>query len=190
MPGSHMVYTGNIVFESENRKRKDRYTLKNIVLIGMPGAGKSTVGVVIAKKLGYHFMDSDLVIQDRTGKMLHEIIEEKGTDGFLQVEGEINASLCCDRTVIATGGSVVYSAKAMEHLKEIGSVVYLQLSYEAVAERLGDLQERGVALKEGQTLRDLYEERTPLYEKYADITLNCEGKMIREVVAELAEKLA
>ena len=105
------------------------------------------------------------------------------------MEGEINASLCCDRTVIATGGSVVYSAKAMEHLKEIGSVVYLQLSYEAVAERLGDLQERGVALKEGQTLRDLYEERTPLYEKYADITLNCEGKMIREVVAELAARL-
>ena len=110
MPGSHMVYTGNIVFESENRKRKDRYTLKNIVLIGMPGAGKSTVGVVIAKKLGYRFMDSDLVIQERTGKMLHEIIEEKGTEGFLTVEGEINASLCCDRTVIATGGSVVYSA--------------------------------------------------------------------------------
>ena len=96
-----MVYTGNIVFESENRKRKDRYTLKNIVLIGMPGAGKSTVGVVIAKKLGYRFMDSDLVIQERTGKMLHEIIEEKGTEGFLTVEGEINASLCCDRTVIA-----------------------------------------------------------------------------------------
>ncbi len=189
MPGSHMVYTGSIVFESENRKRKDRYTLKNIVLIGMPGAGKSTVGVVIAKKLGYRFMDSDLVIQERTGKMLHEIIEEKGTEGFLTVEGEINASLCCDRTVIATGGSVVYSAKAMEHLKEIGRVVYLQLSCEAVAERLGDLQERGVALKEGQTLRDLYEERTPLYERYADITLNCEGKMIREVVAELAARL-
>ena len=91
MPGSHMVYTGNIVFESENRKRKERYTLKNIVLIGMPGAGKSTVGVVIAKKLGYRFMDSDLVIQERTGKMLHEIIEEKGTEGFLTVEGEINA---------------------------------------------------------------------------------------------------
>ena len=154
--------------------------MKNIVLIGMPGAGKSTVGVVIAKKLGYRFMDSDLVIQERTGKMLHEIIEEKGTEGFLTVEGEINASLCCDRTVIATGGSVVYSAKAMEHL---------QLSCEAVAERLGDLQERGVALKEGQTLRDLYEERTPLYERYADITLNCEGKMIREVVAELAARL-
>ena len=91
--------------------------------------------------------------------------------------------------MIATGGSVVYSARAMEHLKEIGRVVYLQLSCEAVAERLGDLQERGVALKEGQTLRDLYEERTPLYERYADITLNCEGKMIREVVAELAARL-
>ena len=162
--------------------------MNNIILIGMPGAGKSTVGVVLAKKLGYRFADSDLVIQDRTGKVLHDIITEKGLEGFLQVEEEVNASLECDRTVIATGGSVVYSAKAMEHLGQIGQIVYLKLSYDAVAERLGDLQERGVALKEGQTLRDLYEERTPLYEKYADITLNCEGKMIREVVAELAEK--
>ena len=165
------------------------HTWNNLVLIGMPGAGKSTVGVVIAKKLGYRFMDSDLVIQERTGKMLHEIIAEKGTDGFLQVEDEVNASLCCEKTVIATGGSAVYGKKAMEHLKQIGRVVYLQLSYEGIAERLGDLKERGVALKEGQTLRDLYEERTPLYEKYADITLHCDGKMIREVVAELAERL-
>ena len=162
----------------------------NLILIGMPGAGKSTVGVVIAKKLGYHFMDSDLVIQDRMGKMLHEIITERGTDGFLEVEGEINSSISCNRTVIATGGSAVYSSKAMEHFKQIGKVVYLQLSYDSIADRLGDLKERGVALQEGQTLRDLYEERIPLYEKYADITLNCDGKMIREVVGELAKRLA
>ena len=162
--------------------------MNNIILIGMPGAGKSTVGVVLAKKLGYRFADSDLVIQDRTGKVLHDIITEKGLEGFLQVEEEVNASLECDRTVIATGGSVVYSAKAMEHLGQIGQIVYLKLSYDAVAERLGDLQERGVALKKDQTLADLYDERIPMYEKYADVTVDCEGKMIREIVADLVEK--
>lgn len=162
--------------------------MNNIVLIGMPGAGKSTVGVVLAKKLGYRFLDSDLVIQDRTGKVLHDIIAEKGIEGFLQVEEDVNASLECDQTVIATGGSAIYRAKAMEHLKQIGQVVYLKLSYAAVAERLGDLQERGVALKKDQTLMDLYEERVPLYEKYADVTVDCEEKMIREIVAELVQK--
>lgn len=166
------------------------HTLDNVVLIGMPGAGKSTVGVVLAKKLGYRFMDSDLVIQDRTGKMLHELIAEHGTEGFLRIEEEINASLDCHRTVIATGGSVVYGPKAMEHLERIGKVVYLRLSCDAIAERLGDLNERGVALKDGQTLQDLYNERVPLYEQYADITIDCEQKMIREIVAELAEKLS
>ena len=161
-------------------------TLDNIVLIGMPGVGKSTVGVVLAKKLGYRFLDSDLVIQDKTGKMLHEIISEQGTESFLRVEEEINASLDCDRTVIATGGSVVYGPKAMEHLSQIGKVVYLKLSCDAIAERLGDLNERGVALKDGQTLQDLYNERVPLYEKYANITVDCENKMIREIVAELS----
>lgn len=165
-------------------------TLDNVVLIGMPGAGKSTVGVVLAKKLGYRFMDSDLVIQDETGKMLHEIIAEQGTDGFLKVEEEINASLDCHRTVIATGGSVIYGPKAMEHLREIGNVVYLRLSLDTIAERLGDLNERGVALKDGQTLQDLYHERVPLYEKYADIVMDCEQKMIREIVAELAARLS
>ena len=165
-------------------------TLDNVVLIGMPGAGKSTVGVVLAKKLGYRFMDSDLVIQDETGKMLHEIIAEQGTDGFLKVEEEINASLDCHRTVIATGGSVIYGPKAMEHLRKIGNVVYLRLSLDAVAERLDDLNERGVALKDGQTLQDLYHERVPLYEQYADITMDCEQKMIREIVAELTARLS
>ena len=165
-------------------------TLDNVVLIGMPGAGKSTVGVVLAKKLGYRFIDSDLVIQDETGKMLHEIIAEQGTDGFLKVEEEINASLDCHRTVIATGGSVIYGPKAMEHLRKIGNVVYLRLSLDASAERLGDLNERGVALKDGQTLQDIYNERVPLYEQYADITMDCEQKMIREIVAELAERLS
>ena len=154
----------------------------NIILIGMPGAGKSTVGVVLAKKLGYAFVDSDLVIQSREGKLLHEIIEEQGIEGFWAVEEETNASIDVHRTVIATGGSAVYGSRAMEHFRQIGMVIYLKLSCEAIADRLGDLNERGVTLREGQTLPDLYTERAPLYEKYADSTIDCEELSIREVV--------
>lgn len=161
---------------------------KNIVLIGMPGAGKSTVGVVLAKRLGYRFLDSDLVIQEQTKKLLHELITEHGVDGFLKIEEEINASLDCENAVIATGGSVIYGEKAMEHLREIGCVVYLKLSYEEIEERLGDLTARGVALKDGQTLRDLYNERCPLYEKYAHVVQECDGKLVRQIVEELAAK--
>lgn len=160
--------------------------MKNIVLIGMPGAGKSTVGVVLAKKLGMSFMDSDLVIQEQEGKTLHEIIEEKGTEGFLEVEDRVNATINPKNTVIATGGSVIYGSNAMAHLSEIGTVCYLKLSYESIDERLGDLAQRGVALKDGQTLMDLYEERTPLYEKYANLVIDCENKNIREVVGEIS----
>lgn len=154
----------------------------NIILIGMPGAGKSTVGVVLAKKLGYAFVDSDLIIQSREGKLLHEIIEEQGIEGFWAVEEEANASIDVHRTVIATGGSVVYGRRAMEHLKQIGVVVYLKLSCAAIADRLGDLSERGVTLKEGQGLAELYAERVPMYEKYADVTMDCEELSIREIV--------
>ena len=140
---------------------------RNIVLIGMPGAGKSTVGVVLAKKLGYRFVDSDLVIQDTYGKLLHEL----------------------KRSVIATGGSAVYGAEAMEHLRKIGTVIYLQLPFEEIAGRLGDLSARGVTLREGQTLSDLYAERVPLYEKYAHLTIDCRGKMLRQVVETIVEQL-
>lgn len=160
--------------------------MKNIVLIGMPGAGKSTVGVVLAKRMGMSFMDSDLVIQEQEGRTLHKIIEEKGTEGFLEVEDRINASLQPKNTIIATGGSVVYGKNAMKHLSEIGTVCYLKLSYESIADRLGDLTQRGVALKDGQTLMDLYQERTPLYEAYANLTIDCENKNIREIVGEIA----
>lgn len=161
--------------------------MNNIVLIGMPGAGKSTVGVVLAKRLGYRFVDSDLVIQEAKGMLLHEIIEERGIEGFLAVENEINASLNVRRSVIATGGSVIYGKEAMAHLGENGTVIYLKLPYEAIKKRLGDLNERGVTVKEGQTLLDLYEERIPYYEKYARITIDCENKMIRDVVAEIMD---
>lgn len=160
--------------------------MKNIILIGMPGAGKSTVGVVLAKKLGYAFMDVDLVMQAKEGKLLHEIISERGVEGFWQVEEEVNESIQADRTVIATGGSAVYGDGAMAHYKTIGQIVYLSLPLAQIRKRLGNLDERGVTLRAGQDLTALYEERIPLYEKYADITVNCENLSIREIVEKIA----
>lgn len=157
----------------------------NIIMTGMPAAGKSTLGVLLAKLMGYSFMDVDLVIQEKTGKLLKEIIAERGDEGFLKIEEEINAGLQAENTIIAPGGSVIYGAKAMEHLKEIGTVVYLKLSYEDLEKRLGNLQERGVVLKEGMTLRDLYNERVPYYERYADVVIDETGKSFEEVVHEL-----
>lgn len=160
----------------------------NVILTGMPGSGKSTVGVVLAKGLGYRFLDSDLVIQEQTGKLLYQLIEELGEAGFLALENEINASILASHTVIATGGSAIYGKEAMAHFKEIGKVVYLKLPYGELAERLGDLHERGVVLKPGFTLKDLYDERAPLYERYADITLDCSNKSIRQVMEEIRSK--
>lgn len=154
----------------------------NIVLIGMPGVGKSTVGVVLAKNMGYSFVDSDLLIQEQEGQLLHEIIAERGLDGFNEVENRVNASIAMSNAIIATGGSVVYGQQAMEHLKQIGTVVYLELPCADLAERLGDLNERGVSIRPGQTLEDLLKERTPLYERYADVTINCQNRQIREIV--------
>ena len=136
---------------------------ENITLIGMPGAGKSTVGVVLAKVLGYRFLDSDLEIQERTGKLLHELISGLGDEGFLELENQVHAGLQVTNSVIATGGSAVYGKEAMEHLREISTVVYLRLSWESLMERLGDLHERGVVLKPGQTLKELMDIRGPLY---------------------------
>lgn len=161
------------------------HKMKNVVLIGMPGAGKSTVGVVAAKRMGSRFVDADLVIQEAYGKLLHELIEEYGVDGFLELENRVNASLNVDNTVIATGGSVCYGREAMMHLKQTGIVVYLKLGCEALTERLGDLNERGVVLKNGQTLQELYLERAPLYEAYADVTVDCEGKSLRDTAEEV-----
>ena len=161
----------------------------NIVLIGMPGVGKSTIGVILAKVLGYSFLDADLLIQEQEGKLLHEIIEEKGTDGFIEVENRVNASIRADRAIIATGGSVVYGKEAMEHLKEIGRVVYLKVSYAILEKRLADIKGRGVVLKEGQTLETLFEERSKLYEQYADIEISEEGLNVEQTVERLTEKL-
>ncbi|MBQ2575937.1 MAG: shikimate kinase [Lachnospiraceae bacterium] len=144
----------------------------NIVLIGMPGVGKSTIGVILAKELGYGFMDADLLIQQKTGKLLKEIIEEEGVDGFIRVEEDVNASIEAHHCIIATGGSVVYGAAAMEHLQEIGTVVYIKVDLKTLEERLDNMRNRGVVLREGQTLESLFEERTPLYEKYADVVID------------------
>ena len=161
----------------------------NIVLIGMPSSGKSTIGVVLAKALGYRFIDSDLVIQDKTGLLLSEIIDSQGLEGFNRIENEVNASLDCHRAVIATGGSVIYGKEAMEHLKSIGTVIYIELPLEEIIERIGDLIQRGVSIRVGQTIQDLYEERKPLYEQYADITIHGKGLSIREMVALMKDAL-
>lgn len=163
--------------------------MKNIVLIGMPGAGKSTVGVVLAKMLGFRFLDSDLLIQEREGRLLCEIIKEEGLDGFLRIEEEVNASIQAENTVIATGGSAVYSARAMEHLKQIGTVIYIRLSYKEIISRVGDIEHRGIALKAGQSFEELYAERCPLYEKYADIVLDAEGTSIENLAKRMGKCL-
>lgn len=161
----------------------------NIILIGMPGCGKTTLGTELSEKLGYGYIDSDSVIVAREGKRLNEIIAAVGREGFLDIEAKINSELCADRCVIATGGSVVYRERAMQHLKTLGKIVYLQLPYEVISRRLGDLKKRGVALKEGFTLKDLYEERVPLYEKYADIVVPLHGQSVRRSVELIAEKV-
>lgn len=161
---------------------------KNIVLIGMPGCGKSTVGVVLAKRIGFSFLDSDLLIQDKYSKLLHELIAEHGIEGFRKIENDVNVSIACEKTVIATGGSAVYGEEAMERLKAMGLVFYLKLPCAEIEARLGDLDERGVIIRDGQTLWNLYEERVPLYEKYADVTIACAGRQIKDIVAEIACK--
>lgn len=159
----------------------------NIVLIGMPGVGKSTVGVILAKVLGYQFVDSDLIIQKEEGKLLKEIIAEVGTGGFVEVENRVNASLAVTDSVIATGGSVVYGKEAMEHLREIGTIVYLSLPYEEIDRRLSDIKGRGVVLRDGQTLKDLYEERCVLYEQYADVRIDETGLNVEETINAILE---
>ena len=163
--------------------------MHNIILIGMPGCGKSTVGVVLAKALGMDFIDSDLVIQKKTGVKLSQLIDEHGDEGFRAIENRINAELEADNSIIATGGSVIYGEDAMRHLKEIGTIIYLKLSCEAIEDRLGDLHARGVTIQPGWTLQDLYNERVPMYEKWADITVDCEQLRLREVVGYIRERV-
>ena len=155
---------------------------KSIVLIGMPGVGKSTIGVILAKEIGYQFLDADLLIQEQEGMLLKDIIATKGHDGFLAVENQVNREVNAKHSVIATGGSAVYCEEAMEHYKKTGTVVYLKVSYETIDRRIQNAKSRGVVLKEGQTLKDLYEERVCLFEKYADYTICEDGLTIEETI--------
>ena len=165
---------------------------ENIVLIGMPGVGKSTVGVILAKVLGYQFIDADLVIQKRENRLLHEIISEEGLDGFLKAEENANVYIAQneEKSIVATGGSVVYCEKAMQELKKTGRVIYLELEYDQLKKRLGTLQGRGVVLKDGQDLRGLYEERIPLYEKYADLTVNEKNLDVEQTLQKIVDRLS
>lgn len=156
--------------------------MKNIVLIGMPGAGKSTIGVLLAKSLLMNFTDTDLIIQRQYAKSLCDIIDEKGREAFLKIENDVIASSEFCGCVVATGGSAVYGSEAMAHLKKDGVIIYLKLPVEEIEKRISNIQTRGVAMKKGTTLEDLYNERRELYEKYADYTLDCRGLSAEECV--------
>ena len=164
--------------------------MANIVLIGMPGCGKSTVGVLLAKALGMRFLDTDVVFQAQQGRKLQEMINEIGIDAFLNMEEACVCGIECDHTVIATGGSVVYGKKAMRHLHHNGLIVYIQLPYNEIEKRLSNLATRGVTLREGQTLRDFYDERIPLYEAEADIVFDASHEEIEQTTRELADVIS
>lgn len=159
----------------------------NLVFIGMPAVGKSTVGVVVAKQLGKRFVDSDLLIQEQEGKLLREIIAEVGEEEFLKIESQVNCNINVQNSVISPGGSVIYCEEAMEHLKKIGTIVYLKASFQTIKRRIKDPKKRGVVLREGQTFRNLYDERVRLYEKYADITVSEDGCKLDETIANVLE---
>lgn len=155
---------------------------ENLIFIGMPAVGKSTVGVVVAKRLGMRFIDTDLLIQEQEHKLLREIIAEAGADGFLKIENRVNSSIRAENSVISPGGSAIYGAEAMRHFKEIGIVVYLKASYQTIKRRIRSPKKRGVVLRDGQSLKDLYNERVPYFEKYADITVCEDGCRIEETI--------
>lgn len=159
----------------------------NLIFIGMPAVGKSTVGVVVAKQLGKRFLDSDLLIQEQEGKLLREIIAEVGEEEFLKIESQVNCNINVQNSIISPGGSVIYCEEAMEHFKKIGTIVYLKASFQTIKRRIRDPKKRGVVLREGQTFRNLYDERVKLYEKYADITVSEDGCKLDETIVNVLE---
>ncbi len=164
--------------------------MKNIILIGMPGCGKSTLGVLLAKTLGYEFIDTDLIIQKNTGRLLHKIVEEDGKEAFLDIERDAILTLSQkEGTVIATGGSAVLREEAMKHLLQNGVAVYLSLPYLSMSKRIRNIKTRGIAFGEGESLRDIYNQRLPYYEKYADITLRCDLASVEKNVTKLVALL-
>jgi shikimate kinase len=164
--------------------------MDNLILIGMPGSGKSTVGVVLAKALGLRFLDVDLLIQEREGALLQELIDQRGVERFLDLERDAILSLDCRGTVIAPGGSCVCREASIAHMRELGTAVYLKLSLEEITGRIRNLSTRGIALAPGQTLADVYQYRVPLYEKCAHITVPCGGQSLTETVEAVKQALA
>ena len=163
--------------------------MKNIMLIGMPACGKSSVGVILAKTAAMSFVDTDLLLQEKEGRKLQYIIDNQGMDEFLKIEERILSSVNAENAVISTGGSAVYSERAMAHLKSVGTVVYLKLSLSEIDRRLKNIKTRGIAMGPGETLADLYDYRVPLYERYADITIDAEGLTIEETIAEILKRV-
>ncbi len=160
--------------------------MKNIVLIGMPAVGKSTVGVLLAKTVGFSFVDTDLIIQQNTGRLLQDIIDNDGLDAFCIDEERAICSVSADgNSVIATGGSAVYSREAMLHLKSNGIVYYLRIPAEELKKRLSNIKTRGIAMRPEDTIEDVFSRRAALYKEYADITVECEGKSAEEIVEEI-----
>jgi shikimate kinase len=163
--------------------------MKNIVLIGMPSSGKSTLGVILAKTLGVGFVDTDLIIQKQKGRLLQEIIDTDGINKFLEIEEAAILSSEFTGEVIATGGSAIFCDKAMEYLKENGIIIYLNLPYDVIVQRLKNIATRGVAAKKGQTILDIYNQRTPIYEKYCDINIRCENETVEKSVEKIIKEL-
>ena len=161
----------------------------NIVLIGMPGCGKSTLGVVLAKTLLKSFVDTDLLIQKEQGKELYKIIAEQGKEAFSKIENDVVSKVKCENSIIATGGSVVFGEDAMKNLKNIGTVVYLRLPLHEIERRVKNIKTRGIVMAPGQTLANVYEQRVPLYEKYADITVNCSRAPLERTVEKIVKTL-
>ena len=162
---------------------------ENIILTGMSGAGKSTLGVLLAKALGMDFVDTDILIQQREKRLLQEIIDADGIETFLKIEETIVSGLSAQRSVVATGGSVVYSEKAMAALKQSGRIIFLNVPFDELQKRLGNITTRGIVIRKGESLRGVYDERLPLYRKYAELTVDCSGPDIEACVAELTAKL-
>ena len=163
--------------------------MDNIIFIGMPASGKSTIGVVTAKRLGYGFIDPDILIQEQEGRLLHQIIEQDGIDKFRSIEDRVNAEINADRCVISPGGSIIYCENAMAHYKEIGRIVYLEVSYKTIEERIGDPHKRGVTLSKGQSLKPLYDERRIYFERYADVTVSEDGLTLAETIDKVLESI-
>ena len=178
-----------MVIDIQGETWREENSKNNIVLIGMPGAGKSTMGVILAKALRRSFVDTDIVIQEHEGMLLQEIIDRGGIGAFLNAEEVAVLSLRCSNAVISTGGSVVFSRKAMKHLGVHGTLVYLKVSFDEMERRLRNITTRGIVLKKGESLREMYDERVPLYERYADITADCTGVDFEDCTANIIEEL-